>query len=73
MAIKLQESGEVIISAKAGHDRPFTMRWISSQTKDWVIANVKISDTGVYRGGEKCAQITITFDVAILEQLEITS
>jgi hypothetical protein len=72
MAIKLQESGEVIISAKAGPARPFTMRWISNRTKDWAIASVKISDTGVYRGGEKSGQIMITFDVVILEQLETT-
>jgi hypothetical protein len=72
MGIKLSESGEVNICAKAGPARPFTMRWISRQTKDWAIASVKISDTGVYRGGVKSGQITITFDVAILEQSETT-
>lgn len=72
MGIKLHESGEVIISAKADPARPFTTRWISRRMKDWVIANVKISDTEDYRNGEKSMQVTITFDVVISEQLETT-
>lgn len=72
MAIRSHELDEVIISAKADRARPFTMRWISKRTRDWVIANVKISDTGDYHDGVKSGQITITFDVDILEQSETT-
>ena len=69
MGIKLQESGAAIICAKVDPALPFTMRWICRRTKDWAIANVKISDTGDYHDGVKSGRITITFDVSILEQL----
>lgn len=73
MGIKLQESGEVIICAKADPARPFTTRWISKRTKDWAIANVKISDIDAFPPGGESVQITITFDVDICEPSETTS
>jgi hypothetical protein len=63
---------EVSILQKQVHDRPFTMQWISKRTTDWVIANVKISDTVACRRGIKSVRLMITFDVNILEQSETT-
>lgn len=73
MGIKLHESGEVTICAKADPARPFTTRLISRRTRDWVIANVKISDTEGSRHGARSVQITITFDAAICEPSETMS
>lgn len=73
MGIKLQESGQVIICAKADPARAFTTRWISKHTTDWAIVNVKILDSDDCPGGEKSKRIMITFDVSTCEQSETTS
>lgn len=72
MAIRLQESGEVIISAKAGVARPYLMQLTSWPMKDWEIADVRILPSAVTRNGKWLKQITITFDADISEQSETT-
>lgn len=70
MAIRLQESGEVIISARAGAVRQSLTRLICQRIGDLEIVTVKISPTGVTRNGKKLGQVTITFDAVISGQLE---
>lgn len=71
MAIRLQESGEVIISAKAGAARPFLTQLILRQIRDLEIATVRILPTDVIRNGKKLGQVMITFDAVISDPSEI--
>lgn len=73
MGIKLNDSAQATICAKVDPAHPFTLRLISRQTKDWVIANVRISDIDACRHGAKSVQITIIFDAAICEPSETMS
>lgn len=68
MAIRLHESGEVTIYAKAGAVRPYLIQLTSRPIKDLEIAAVRISSSGVIRNGKKLEQITITFDADISGQ-----
>jgi hypothetical protein len=72
MGIKLQESEQVIICAKADPTQQFDIQWISKHTKDWVIANVMIFDIDASQHGRKSKRIMITFDANTCEQSETT-
>lgn len=67
MAIRLQESGEVIIHASPGAVRPYLTQLTSLPIKALEIAAVRILPTDVIRNGKKYAQISITFDADISE------
>lgn len=73
MGIKLSDSGQVTICAKADPARAFTTRWISKHTKDWAVANVTILDSADCPGGANSMRIMITFDVSTCEPSETTS
>jgi len=70
VGIKLRESGEVIISAKAGAARPYLTQLTSLPMAALEIATVKILPSDVIRNGKRYAQITITFDAVISEPSE---